>query len=299
VRRAEPVLWALAVLLVACPVRAGEREALPSTAERPSHQESAEHPAPARVAPETPPLPEGMTLDDVLDRANRPKPRGFRDPVPDDGLWAFLSVEQLEYRLRDGGLDGFGWESHAWIGFDYDKLWWKSEGENVFAGPSEGEAENDLVYSRSITPFWHAQIGVQYASEWEDRDYSDRWSGVVSLQGLAPGMLEVDSSLYLSEDADVTADLEVAYDLRVTQRLVLQPRVELGFAAQDVRERELGAGMTDADLDLRIRYEIFRELAPYLGVRYRVLLGETGNLAESRGEDADAALLVVGVLWAF
>lgn len=240
-----------------------------------------------------------MTLDEVLERANRPKPKGFPDPVPDDELKGFLLVEQFEYRLREGGTHEFGWESQAWLGFDYDKLWWKSEGENVFVRPNEGEAENDLLYARLITPFWYAQVGVQYANEWADREYADRWSGVIAVQGLAPGKFEVDASLYVSQHADVTAEIEAEYDLRLTQRTVLQPRVELGFSAQDVRRRNLGAGMTDANLDLRLRYEIFRELAPYVGVRYRVLVGETGDIAERNGEDDDSVSLLAGLRWAF
>lgn len=302
-QRLELVLIAsvAAALLVPASAQAEKRDALPSTADRPSHQESAERhdtaPDPAPLEP--PPLPEGMTLEDVLERSNQPKPEDFPDPVPDDGLWAFILAEQLEYRLRDGGFHALGWETQAWVGFDFDKLWWKSEGENVFDGPNEGAAENDVLYSRLITPFWNAQVGAQYASEWEGDAYSDRWSGVIALQGLAPGKFEIDSSLYISEDADVTAKIEAEYNLRFTQRLVLQPRVELGFAFQDVRERELGAGMTDANLDLRLRYEIFRELAPYLGVRYRILVGETGNIAERNGEDDDAVLLLAGLRWAF
>jgi copper resistance protein B len=240
-----------------------------------------------------------MTLDEVLERADQPKPESFPDPVVDDALRAFILADQFEYRLRDGGFDEIGWESHAWVGFDYDKIWWKSEGENVFVGPNEGEAENDVLYSRLITPFWFAQIGVQYASEWENHEYSDFWSGAIALQGLAPGMFEVDGSLYLSEEADVIAEIEAEYDLRFTQRLVLQPRVELGFAAQDVGERDLGAGMTNANLDLRLRYEIFRELAPYAGVRYGVLVGETGDIAERNGRDDQAVSLLLGVRWAF
>jgi copper resistance protein B len=240
-----------------------------------------------------------MTLDEVLERADQPKPEDFPDPVADDELLAFLLVEQSEYRLGEGGVDGLGWESDAWIGFDYDKLWWKSEGVSVFSGTDHGEALNDLLYSRLITPFWYAQVGVQYASEWEDHDYSDRWSGVIAVKGLAPGTFEVDTSLYVSGQADVTAQIEAEYDLRLTQRLVLQPRVELSFSAQDVPERDLGAGLTEAHLDLRLRYEIFRELAPYLGIRYGILVGETGNLAERNGEDDDAVSLLVGVRWAF
>lgn len=288
------------VLLLAPPVHADERANLPSTADRPTHQQSAERDrTPPRTIPAPPPLPEGMTLDEVLERSNEPRPENFPDPVPDNQLWAFLLFEQLEYRLRDGGFNALGWESQAWIGFDYDQLWWKSEGENVFVGPNEGEAENDLLYSRLVTPFWYAQIGVQYASEWGRHAYTDRWSGVVAFQGLAPGMFEMDNSLYVSEKGDVTAEIEAEYNLRFTQRLVLQPRVEIGLAAQDVRARDLGAGMTDANLDLRLRYEVFRELAPYVGVRYRVLVGETGNIAERNGKDHDGLYLLAGVRWTF
>jgi copper resistance protein B len=185
------------------------------------------------------------------------------------------------------------------LGFDYDKLWWKSEGENAFAGPDEGEAENDLLYSRLISPFWNAQVGAQYANEWEDRDHHDRWSGVVALQGLAPGTFEIDASLYLSEDADLTAEIEAEYDLRITQRLVFQPRVEMAFAALDVEERDLGAGLTGVDFDLRRRYEVRRELAPYVGLRYGVLVGETGNIAERTGRDDQTPFFLAGVRLAF
>lgn len=289
----------LAAVAAASSVHA-DTEALPSTAERPTHQESAEHHDHDRVpSPEPPPLPEGMTLEDTLDRANQPKPEDFPDPVPDDELHAFLLVEQFEYRLREGGSHELGWESQAWVGFDYDKLWWKSEGENVFVRPNEGEAENDFLYARLVTPFWYGQVGVQYANEWAHREYADRWSGVVAVQGLAPGRFEIDASLYVSQHADVTAKIEAEYNLRLTQRTVLQPRAELGFSAQDVRKRDLGSGMTDAILDLRLRYEIRREFAPYVGVRYGILVGETGDIAERNGQDDDAVSLLMGVRWAF
>lgn len=290
--------------LIAGLARAGgamaEEWVLPSTEGRPDHRESAdEHRDPPKGHPESPALPEGTSLDEVLQRASQPPPDHFPDPVPDDELRAFLLFEQLEYRLQEGGKDELGWEGQGWIGFDYDKLWVKLEGESVFDGPDEGESEIDLLYSRLITPFWNAQVGVQYANEWEGDDYEDRWSVALSLLGLAPGMFELDTSLYLSEDGDLTAAIEGEYNLRLTQRLVLQPRVELGFAAQDVSERELGAGMTDANLDLRLRYELEREFAPYIGLRYRLLAGETGNRAEAAGLDDDAFFVFGGLRLAF
>lgn len=291
----------LAVLAASCVgAAASASEDVPSTADRPLHGESAHrHEDEPPSVPETPPLPEGMSLDDVLDRAAQPPPEHYPDPVPDDELRLFVLAEQLEYRLGDGERDQPGWEAQGWIGYDYDRFWWKSEGEAVFDGPDEGESETDLLYSRLITPFWNAQVGVQYAIEWEPGDTSDRWSGVVALQGLAPGMVEVDASLYVSEDADVTAEIEGEYNLRLTQRLVLQPRLELALSAQDVAERKLGAGLTDANLDLRLRYEVKRELAPYIGLRYRLLVGETGNRAEDAGIDSDQLFFLAGLRFAF
>jgi copper resistance protein B len=116
---------------------------------------------------------------------------------------------------------------------------------------------------------------------------------------LAPYKFELDNSLYVSEDGDVTFEFEGEYDIRVTQRLVLQPRAEFMLAAQDVPERRLAAGMTDATLDLRLRYEIKRELAPYLGVRYQFLVGETDNIAEAAGADTEHVYFLSGLRFAF
>lgn len=249
---------------------------------------------------EDPPLPEGMSLDDVLDYAAKPPPEHFPNPVPDDRIYWFTFIEQLEYRIADDSApDHVGWEAQGWVGGDFHKFWWKSEGEAVFEGSDEGESENDFLYSRLISPFWSLQGGVQYANEWGDSDYEDRWSAVVALQGLAPYKFELDTSLYLSEDGDLTLAAEGEYDLRITQRLVLQPRAALGMSAQDIPERDLGSGLTDLTLDLRLRYEIRRELAPYLLVRYTTALGETEDIAEAAGVDTEQWYFGAGLRFAF
>jgi len=280
---------------------AGDNAGMPSTADRPSHQESARQRRGATPPDiESPPLPEGMTLNEVLERAASPPPENYPATVPDDKLYAFLLFEKLEYRFADDATrDQLGWEAQGWIGGDFNKIWVKNEGEAVFDGPDEGETETDLLYSRLITPFWNLQIGAQYANEWTTDEYEDRWSGVVALQGLAPYKFELDNSLYISEDGDVTLEVEGEYDLRITQRLVLQPRAELGFAAQDISERDLGAGMTDGIVDLRLRYEIKREFAPYVGMRYQFLVGETDNLAEAAGKDTEQVFFLAGLRFAF
>lgn len=299
-RIAVAVGVAAAVALMPLALMASAQADDPKAPDRVDHGESARrHEDPPARSPETPPLPEGMSLDEVLDRASAPPPPEYPDPVPDDEPRFFTLIEQLEYRVQDQGPDQLGWEAQGWLGYDYDRVWWKSEGENVFEGADEGESENDLLYSRWITSFWNAQVGVQYANEWEGQDYRDRWSGALALQGLAPGQVEVDASFYVSEDGDVTLEVEGEYNIRLTQRLVLQPRAEIGFAAQDVSDRELAAGMTDANLDLRLRYEIRRELAPYIGARYRALIGETRSRADADGRDEDLFFFVAGLRLAF
>lgn len=293
----------LAMLLaVSARAWAQEESGMPSTMDRPTHEESAaQHDESTPGAPQREPaIPEGMTLEQVFGIAESPPPANFPEPVPDDKLYAFLLFEQLEYRVaNDETDDHLGWEAQGWIGGDFHKFWWKNEGEAVFDDPDEGEMETDLLYSRLITPFWSFQMGVQYANTWGEGDDDDRWSGVIALQGLAPYKFELDNSLYISEDGDFTLDIEAEYDLRITQRLVLQPRAEMGFAFQDIPERSLGAGMTSVKLDLRLRYEIKREFAPYLGLRSSFLVGETDNIAEARGEDTEQLYFMAGVRFAF
>lgn len=294
----------LAVLLAfASPLWAQQESEPPSTADRPTHNQSAAQHDSSRTPSQEikPAIPEGMTLDEVFEYTESPPPEDYPHPVPDDELFVYTLFEQLEYRAATdhSARDHLGWEAQGWIGGDFNKFWWKNEGEAVFDGRDEGETETDLLYSRLITPFWNFQVGAQYANAWDPSDYDDRWSGVISLQGLAPYKFELDNSLYFSEDGDLTFALEAEYNIRITQRLVLQPRVELGIAFQDIPKRQLGTGFTDANFDLRLRYEIRREFAPYIGLRYQTLLGETDNIAEAAGRDSEELYFLAGVRFAF
>lgn len=301
--RPRKIVVFVILLAFAAPAWAQDESDIPSTADRLMHGESAaQHDESAPRKPEIEPaIPEGMTLEEVLDVAESAPPGDFPEPVPDDRVYAFTMFEQLEYRVvnDDETDDHVGWEAQGWIGGDLNKFWWKNEGEAIFDGPDEGEMETDLLYSRLITPFWDFQVGAQYANEWGKDNNEDRWSGVVALQGLAPYKFELDNSLYVSEDGDVTFEIEAEYDLRITQRLVLQPRAEMGFAFQDIPERSLGAGMTDVKLDLRLRYEIKREFAPYFGLRSRFLVGETDDIAEASGQDSEQLYFLAGLRFAF
>ncbi|MXP65306.1 copper resistance protein B [Roseomonas sp. M0104] len=199
-------------------------------------------------------------------------------------------VEQLEYGF---GLDGPNigrWNAQAWYGSDTDKAWLKTEGETTRSGRAES-AEVQLLYSRLLSYYWDLQAGLRY----DIRPLPNRAYGVIGLQGLAPGMFEVDLQGFVSERGDISARAEVSYDLYVTQRLVLQPNLEVNLALQEVEELGTGAGFNDVEVGLRLRYEVTREVAPYIGVSYERKLGDTARFARNEGEDVGGWQLLAGV----
>lgn len=245
--------------------------------------------------PETPPLPEGMTLEEVLEQAALgPPPEGVR-PIPDQKIYAFWLFDQLEGRVTPSGDAHLGWKDLGWVGADVDRLWWKNEGEWFPAEDLAGAMETDLLYGRLVAPFWTALAGVRYANEWSAQGYEDTWAAAIAMQGLVPYKIELEASVYFSEDLHLTSQIEVEYGLRITQRLVLQPRVEVSLSAQDVPERNVGWGLTHTDLDLRVRYELRRELAPYLGLRGALDVGRTARFVREDGGTPVTFLLIGGV----
>jgi copper resistance protein B len=208
----------------------------------------------------------------------------------DDAIYTFFQLDQNEYRLSDEGEQAYAWEAQGWIGTDYDKLFFKSEGEQPLDAPLE-KAEVQVLYSRLISDFWDAQVGVRYDFEPDP----ERAYAVLGLQGLAPQFFEIDTALFVSEKGDVSARFEAEYELLITQQLVLQPVAELNVGVQEVDELGLGSGPTDVELGLRLRYEFTREFAPYIGVHYERDLFDTADFTRDEGEEVDAVSLVAGV----
>lgn len=201
-----------------------------------------------------------------------------------------LGIDQLEVGLRDG-RESYGWEDfHFWHGGDINKLWIKSEGEGAFGGSLE-RAEVQALWSRAISPFFDLQAGVRY----DIRPDPGRAYLVLGVQGLAPYWFEIDSALFVSNRGDVSARFEGEYDQRITQRLVLQPRVELDLSLQDVPELGIGSGVSSGEAGLRLRYEIAPEFAPYVGVQYEREFGGTARFSRAAGEDVGGWSLVMGV----
>ena len=214
-------------------------------------------------------------------------------PIGDNRTYYLLLLDQLEYRANDGE-DTFNWDGIGWIGGDYQRLWIKTEGD-VGLDTGDGEAELQLLYGKLISPFFDLQAGVKYDQVYSSDGGPARASGVIGIQGLAPYIFEVDASVFVSQDGDVSARLGAEYQLLLTQRLVLQPELEANLAIQDVEEFGVGSGLNDIELGLRLRYEISRQFAPYAGVNWTRKFGDTADFAEEEGESTDNFALVGGL----
>jgi len=192
-----------------------------------------------------------------------------------------------EYRAQGGG--GYRWDGEAWFGGDINRFVLKSEGEGARRDGLEA-AELQAVYSRAFGPYFDLQAGVRQDFKPKSRTYA-----TVGFEGVAPYWFDVEGALFLSNKGELLGRLEGAYDLRLTQRLILQPRAELSFSAQDIPETRTGSGLSNAELGLRLRYEFRREFAPYIGISYERAFGDTADYARAAGDGADNTSFVVGV----
>lgn len=200
-----------------------------------------------------------------------------------------VMIDQLE-ATSVNGEEGYAWDAQGWYGGDIHRFWWKSEGEGEFGGALE-EAELQALYSRAFTPYFDFQTGLRQTY----RPEGDRTDLVVGVQGLAPYWFELDAAAFLSNKGELTARAEAEYDQRITQRLILQPRAEVNLSAEDIPELGIGAGLSTLQVGARLRYEIRREFAPYVGVEWTRSFGATRDFAEARGRSAEDTRVVVGV----
>ncbi|MEG2730937.1 copper resistance protein B [Brevundimonas sp.] len=199
-------------------------------------------------------------------------------------------IDSIESSFGDGEK-GYSWNAQGWTGGDINRFWWKTEGEGDFGGKLH-EAEVQALYSRAIAPFWDVQAGVRqdFRPDGDDTTYL-----TVGVQGVAPYWFEMNAAAFLSAEGDLTARAEVEYDQRITQKWIVQPAIEVAMSASDIPELEIGSGLTSVTAGLRLRYEIRKEFAPYVGVEWSRSLGDTADYARARDEDAEDVRLIVGI----
>lgn len=235
-----------------------------------------------------------VQAQDVVDTDATAEARRHMQDHHGGGVLNYVEGERFEYRSNDGD-PLFLWDAQGYVGGDLNKLWVKTEGEYDFAADAFEEAEAQALFSRAVGSFWDVQAGVRHDfAPFEDTTY-----GVLGVQGLAPYLFEVDAAFFVSDRGDITARIETEYEIILTQRLILQPRAELNFAFQDVAALETGAGLSTAEAGLRLRYEIRREFAPYIGVDFGRQVGATADFARAAGEDPATTSFVAGLRFWF
>ena len=211
----------------------------------------------------------------------------FGAPVEDERVYYHAMFDELEGRF--GADNSFRWEGEGWAGTDTNRVWLKSEGEVTNGNIEDGQQE--LFYDRPISTFFDLQAGVRLDA---DSGRGRTWAAL-GVEGLAPMFFHVSATGYFSDKGRLAAKLEGSYDLLLTQTVILQPQAELNFHSKDDPQRRIGAGLSDIDLGLRLRYEFCRKFAPYLGVTYESKFGGTADFAKTAGEKSSELRFVLGV----
>ncbi|MBX3486180.1 copper resistance protein B, partial [Phenylobacterium sp.] len=244
--------------------------------------------APPAAATPAPPIPTDHPAERFFPADRMAAAREQLRREHGDVAWTTVMVETAEYR-PSGGADGYAWEGRVSFGGDIDRALLKTEGES--AGHGLEQAEVQALWAHAIGPYFDVQAGLRQ----DIRPRPRRTYAVLGVEGLAPYWFDVEAHAFLSDKGDLTARLEGAYDLRLTQRLILEPRAEAKLAAQDVPALGVGAGLSDIELGLRLRYAVTPEFAPYVGVIWSRKLGDTADFARAAGDDPDDTRLVVGL----
>ncbi|QOR61112.1 copper resistance protein B [Sulfurovum sp. ST-21] len=204
----------------------------------------------------------------------------------DDPLRTMLIMDRLE--ILDNDENTRAWEGSFYIGYDIDKLYIYSEG----SATSEGleSSQNELVYSRAIAPFWDIQAGIAYD---KNSDASRTW-GEIAIAGLAPYFFETRAALLVNSNGNTALRLDAEYEALITQKLILTPSLAVDFYTKDDPSMQTGSGLSAAEAGLRLRYEIVREFAPYIGVTWEKTFGNTRNF-----NAVDETSLLIGVRFWF
>ena len=221
-------------------------------------------------------------------------PPDWGPPVLDSTTNYLVLFEKLEFRTGQAE-DAAVLDAQGWIGGDYNRLWWKAESEQETRSPKAGEFQVQALYGRLIHPYWDVQAGFRFDRRYSGPKRDSRGHLAIGLQGVAPYWFELEPTLFVSDDGDVTFGVEASYEQLITQRLVIEPRIDLAAAFQDDRSAGTGAGLTDVEFGLRLRYEFNRQFAPYVGVTWTRVLGASAGIRRQMGERTSVSAIVMGI----
>ena len=212
-------------------------------------------------------------------------------PVMDNQIIAHVLLDEFEWR-GNGAVNNnaFRWDGQGWIGDDMNRLWLKSEG--LFENGRATDGDQEALYSRPLLTYFDAQIGVRYDL---DSNPGQTW-GAVGLEGLAPYFFHFEPTFYFNNRA-VAGRVQGSYDLRITQRLIVQPQFEINFYSRSNPSRGTGSGLSDLDSGIRLRYEINRKFAPYIGFVYSETYGRAAHFTRVEGGKVHDPRIAVGIRW--
>ncbi len=211
-----------------------------------------------------------------------------RADMEDDPLLLTVILDQLETR-DTAGDNTLSWSAEGWLGQDLQKIWFKTDGERT-AGSTDG-AELQFLYSKAVARYWDFQLGVRHDFE---PSPSRSWAAI-GFKGLAPYFFDIDAAAFIGESGRTALRFEAEYELLLTQRLILTPDIEINLYGQNDPDIGIGSGLSDIEAGLRLRYEIRRQFAPYIGVNWSRLFGNTADFAKIAGEDTSDFQLVIGL----
>lgn len=225
-----------------------------------------------------PPAPPSVTVPPMSDQAMADVMQ-----MHDDAMFGMLKVDQFERAKGDD--DATRWDIDAWYGGDFNKIWLRSEGER-----SATEDERvELFWDHAFASYWDWQLGARHDfGTGPSRDWA-----AVGVQGLAPYWFEIEATAYVGDQGRTAARVRAEYEILFTQRLILQPELEINVYGKSDPQRDVRAGLSDADFGLRLRYEFCREVAPYVGVVW------THRFADIAGRDATDTQIVAGLRFWF
>ena len=228
------------------------------------------------------PVSDGAMAEDV------PMPFPGAMHMDDDPVLSKLMINALEYRFGDNNENSLALDAEAWVGKDLNKLWLKADIESEDG--EIAEAELQALYSRAIAPFWDFQVGVRKDFEPVSREWA-----VLGLKGTAPYQLDVDASLFFGKGGQVGARLNTEYELMLSQKTALVPELGASFYTKDDEEAGIGSGLSDLDMSLRLKHELKREFAPYIGINWSKSFGNTADMLKQSGEKTSDTQLALGV----
>lgn len=227
----------------------------------------------------------------TLTEGSHSLPTAYRLKLADEHAFWAVAGNRLEF---DPDAESTEYDVQAWYGTTFNRFVMKTEGE--IAKSTLEEMSADLLYSKAFSPYWDLQAGVRVDTL---KEGSDRQWLALGLQGLAPYWFELDLTGYLGESGRTAFTAEVEYELLFTQRLILQPRVELTLYGKDDAENELGSGLANSSMGLRLRYEFTRQFAPYISVERVSTYGDTADFVRAAGGDTSDTVVTAGLRFWF